>query len=167
MFLYIFYKNISSDRLMFEIQAALPSIEGLRIDTSNAEISIYTSNELSSNDQDILSATIDSHNPSPTTSDIISSSINSAIIFGNKLMGDFIIENVELGITQAGKTIVVTTYLHKLNHYVSAGSLYAAITEMNNILADDNKDSLSPFVTNDRITTYKHRVQAYLGLTLD
>lgn len=97
-------------------------------------------------------------------SGIVNVSIMAAENFGLQLMNQFVIENVLMGITQAGKTVSVTTYLHKLSHYMMTGSLYAAIIEVDSIIADTGKDSLSPFVTNDRMIVYKHKIQDYLGI---
>lgn len=105
--------------------------------------------------------------PAPTIQDIVKQKILDAQIFGNKLIEDFTAENVLMGITQAGKTVAVTNYLHKLTHYIMTGSLYAAIDEMNIIIADENKGDLSPFVTNERIAGYKNKVQKFLGLPQD
>lgn len=98
--------------------------------------------------------------PSPTLDELI----QKAQVFGDELMREFMAENIMLGITQAGKTIAVANYLHKLMHYISTGSLYAVLTEIETLKADTGKDNLSPFVTNDRLEAYAQKVRNYLGI---
>lgn len=104
----------------------------------------------------------------PTINQIVEQKIADAQAFGMQVLIDFATENVLMGITQAGQTIPVNLYLHRLGHYIGTGSLYAAIDEMNTIIADTTtaKTSLYPFVSDARITTYKNRIQTYLGVPL-
>jgi hypothetical protein len=104
---------------------------------------------------------------SPTTQQIIQNSILSAQTFGNNLLLEYAAQNVLAGITQAGQTIPVSDYLANLYNYLSAGSLYASIQEINNLIADTSstKTNLSPFLTNDIMYTYMNKIQAYLGIT--
>jgi hypothetical protein len=100
----------------------------------------------------------------PTMQQIVEKKITDAKEFGDKLLNEFATENVLMGITQAGKTIEVTDYLHKLSHYMMTGSLYAALTEIDVILADTNRDHLAPFVTTERMEIYKDKIKQFLGL---
>jgi hypothetical protein len=100
----------------------------------------------------------------PTMEEIVGKKIVDAQTFGQALLKEFATENVLMGITEAGKTIQVTDYLHKLSHYIMTGSLYAALTEIDVIISDTNKSDLDPFVTNDRMNIYKEKIQRYLGL---
>lgn len=101
-----------------------------------------------------------------TIQEIVSGKIENAQVFGNQLLNEFATDNVLMGITQAGQTIHVTDYLHKLSHYILTGSLYAAIQQINNIIADtsETKENLSPFVTNERMVEYKHKIQDFLEI---
>ena len=106
--------------------------------------------------------------PAPTTQQRVSSAIQSSIDFGNALMLEFSTDNVLKGITQAGQTQAVANYLANLLNYISSGSMYAAITEINNLIADTSttKQNLSPFITNDVLYAYLNKIQAFLNLPL-
>lgn len=105
---------------------------------------------------------------SPTTQQIVQASILNAQTFGNSLLLQYAAQNVLAGITQAGQTIPVSDYLENLYNYLSAGSLYAGIQEINELIADtsDAKAALSPFLTNDVMYTYLNKIQTYLGIPL-
>lgn len=102
----------------------------------------------------------------PTPQEVVSKLIDNAQIFGTHILSQFATENVLMGITQAGKTIQVTNYLHRLSHYVNTGSLYAAVAEIDTIIADSSpeKAALAPFITNDRMSLYRSKITAYLGI---
>jgi hypothetical protein len=71
-----------------------------------------------------------------------------------------------MGITQVGKTRALIIYCHRLLHFIETGSLYAALDELEVLLADtsQSKTDLSPFVTNDRLNAAKAALRSYLGL---
>jgi len=97
-------------------------------------------------------------------SSIVDKSISRAQLFGDTLIQQFAVENVLLGITQAGKTRAVSDYLVKLLTYLETGSLYAAIEQIDALINDGLDSNLSPFVTADRMTSYKNQIQDYLGI---
>lgn len=101
----------------------------------------------------------------PTSQEIVTSKIIAAITFGNNMIVQAAVENVLLGITQANKTKDVSDYLERLQLYLRTGSLYAALQEINSLLADSNRASLnlSPFVTDDRLNAYKASITTFLG----
>lgn len=105
---------------------------------------------------------------SPTTQQIVQASIQNAQTFGNNLLLEFAADNVLAGITQAGKTIPVSDYLENAYNYLSAGSLYAGIQEINTLIADtsDDKTNCAPFITNDVLYNYMNKIQTYLGIPL-
>lgn len=112
-------------------------------------------------------------NPPPgivplTTVQIYTGIILAAIAFGQQIIIEFAVANVLAGITQAGKTQAMIDYSSNLYTCLSTGSLYAAIDEINIMIADtsDDKVNLYPFITNDILTMYKNQIQAYLGLPL-
>lgn len=69
-----------------------------------------------------------------------------------------------LNILAAGKTEAVTMYLHKLNHFVENGSLYAAVEEIDALLSQGVDPTLAPFVTAERLQEFQTRIQVYLGI---
>lgn len=101
----------------------------------------------------------------PTLDEVIKKSLSSAEQFGKSLVEEFKLTNVKAGITQAGKTKTVADYCHWLDHYLSQGSLYAAITQIDIMLADANRPNLGlePFVTDEILNTYKAKIEDYLS----
>ena len=106
--------------------------------------------------------------PVSTPSQSIQLAIQAAISFGNNLVVQYAAANVLSGITQSGQTIAVATYLQPLAYLLNAGSLYAAISTINTMIADtsSNKANLAPFVTNNILYTYLNIIQSYLGIPL-
>jgi hypothetical protein len=104
----------------------------------------------------------------PTVTQQVNLQINNAITFGMQLLVQYATQNVLAGITQAGQTIPVATYLQNLQYYLSTGSLYAGITELNNLIADTSstKAALSPFITNNILYGYLNQIQTYLNVPL-
>lgn len=104
----------------------------------------------------------------PTTAQQVSYAIGEAMSFGTAVLNDFATQNVLSGITQAGKTQAVMDYCHELTHCLITGSLYAAIGQINDMIADttSTKTTLSPFITNNILYTYLNKIQTYLGVTV-
>lgn len=100
----------------------------------------------------------------PTLQEILTVKISDAMNFGNGMIVQASVENITMGITQVGKTKIVLDYLNNVQTYLKAGSLYAAIEEINNLLQADIPSELAPFVTGSRLTSYKHQIQTYLGI---
>ena len=102
------------------------------------------------------------------TVDMYMTLVQNAIAFGNALIVRFATQNVMAGITQAGKTQAVLAYSSSLYTYLSTGSLYVALAEIETMIADtsDAKTALSPFITNAVLYTYLNQIQLYLGLTV-
>lgn len=95
----------------------------------------------------------------------VSGSIQSAKEFGQFLINKFALENVLGEITQANKTYAVSIYCQKMQLFLQTGSLYAALEELDLMIADtgDVKTSLSPFVTDSLLNGYKSLILGYLG----
>lgn len=102
----------------------------------------------------------------PDSSAAISAIVKNATEFGQGLINRFTLENIGMGVTQAGKTYALTMFCHKLIHFLSVGSLYAALQEAAILLADTSqaKTDLSPFLTNNRLNEYKEHIEDYLGM---
>lgn len=101
---------------------------------------------------------------SPSLREIISGIINNASVFGNALILDFAVENVQMGITQAGKTKLVADYCANVQRYLQSGSLYAAITEIDSLVNAGIPENLAPFITTQRLNSYKSKIAQYLGI---
>lgn len=103
-----------------------------------------------------------------TAVQIYTTLVNNAVAFGQSLTIQFATQNVMAGITQAGQTQAVLTYASDLYTYLSTGSLYVAISEIESMIADTSseKTSLAPFITNAILYSYLCQIQGYLGITL-
>lgn len=99
----------------------------------------------------------------PTLEEVISKKVNEASIFGNSIIAKAIVENVSMGITQAGKTKIVADTFDNLQYYLKTGSLYAAIDEIDRLIAAGVDPNLSPFVTEARLLSYKSQILAYVS----
>ena len=99
---------------------------------------------------------------SPPVSEIIDGIVSNAAAKGGELVKQFKRENVLMGINSV-QTVDVTKKCHWMAHFLSDGSLKAAIIEMDLLIAQD-LSAYSPFLTVNRLTTYKHYVQEFLGV---
>lgn len=97
-------------------------------------------------------------------SEVITGKINDAMVFGQQVMVQASVENVLLGITQAGKTRDVVDYCSGLQRYLQSGSLYAALGEIDRLIAEGLPTDLSPFITEARLLSYKTKIQTFLGI---
>lgn len=104
----------------------------------------------------------------PSLAQRIQASISLAAAYGSNLSVEYATSNVLQGITQAGKTQIVADYLRNLAYYLSNGSLYAAIAEINLLIADttDAKTAVAPYVTNSILYIYLNKIQTYLQIPL-
>lgn len=161
MFTYNFEKLINPSKLHDEIVDASISAFSY-VETVGEEVIVYFSEELTSEQITALTGLVTSHQPS-TAQDLINDRIKAATSFGDALLNEFTIENVMLGITQAGKTRAISNYCHKLAHYISTGSLYAAIEQIDEMLGLGLDPTLEPFVTEARLLEYKAKIQAFLA----
>ena len=98
----------------------------------------------------------------------VTNAIGAAMEFGTQMLMQFATQNVMAGITQSGKTQACIDYCHELAHCLITGSLYAAINQINTMIADTSttKANLSPFITNNVLYVFLNKVQTYLGLPL-
>ena len=68
------------------------------------------------------------------------------------------------GISAAVKTRAVSDYLRNLGVYLKEGSLYAAIEEIDALIAAGIPSSVEPFVTSEKLTVTKDKIKSYLGI---
>jgi hypothetical protein len=123
-------------------------------------ITITTSKPLSLQEHKVIYNAITKHNPGAK---VIEAKLDAAASYGAAVIRTFTVENVVMGITQAGKAGEVSDYLHNLVHYVGTGSLYQAQHEIDRLVASGIPDSLSPFVTASRLLKYKDELNKFLG----
>lgn len=89
--------------------------------------------------------------------------VRGAMSFGNKLMTEFIVENVKMGITQDGMTEIVLDAMSGVMNALQAGSLYLAIDRIKAIPVE-SKDA--KYITDERLLTYVNKIEEYLGFPL-
>jgi hypothetical protein len=161
MFTYNFNKAIKADKLQQEIwDAGMNSIS--YIDTVGTDISIYFSQELTSEQISTLQTVINNHNPL-TSDEYVRSLIRSARAFGSKTIEDFATENVMLGITQDKKTRRVRKIMREVKDSLDSGSLKDAIIEVK-LIPPSLYDS--KYITATRLLAHVNKIEAFLGVTL-
>jgi hypothetical protein len=74
--------------------------------------------------------------------------VETALNYWNVMMATFAAENIAMGITQAGKTQLISQALEEVALYGSQGSLWLAYDALANITLTDE---MAPFLTVDRI----------------
>ncbi|MGL4401092.1 MAG: hypothetical protein ACRCXD_14575 [Luteolibacter sp.] len=99
--------------------------------------------------------------PNDNVEAIKSSILKPAQDFGQNLKDAFASENIGQGITQAGKTRIVADLLRDVDYYLSSGSLYEALAEIDRLVYDS---SYAPFVTAERLRIFKNKIRRYVGL---
>lgn len=104
----------------------------------------------------------------PTAQQVAEEEINDACNFGQALITQFAAANALAGITQSGQTLAVISYTADLSQCLYTGSLLAAITLLQGMIADSSeaKTACSPFITNAIIESYMNQIQTYLGIPL-
>lgn len=90
--------------------------------------------------------------------------VKEAINFGQNLIISFVAENVKMGITKSNKTKLVADYLRNVMFYAQSGSLYEILNEITFLENAGYPVELAPFVTQERINTFKLKIEEYLDL---
>lgn len=96
---------------------------------------------------------------------MLAAKLDAAMQFGKALIVEVALNNIQAGITQAGKTRAVSDYTQKLQNYLVTGSLYAAIEEITALRNDLTRPllGLEPFITNQKLDEYKARLQVFVS----
>ena len=81
--------------------------------------------------------------------------------FALEIEETFISENIAMGITQAGKTDLVTERLDEVLKHVRNASLYSALAAIQNVVIDD---AVSPFITAPRMVAFANKIKKYLNI---
>ena len=153
---------LSTDILHGELEGEFSSLFlGISI---GDDLVVHFSAPLDESQLKALDTIIEEHNPSPPIETIVGNIVESAAAFGTSLISEFAVDNILGGITSAGMTIPVALYLHRLDHYLRTGSLYAAMDEIDTMIADTEKEHLSPFLTDTKLSAYRVKISTYLGL---
>lgn len=166
------WKNFTIDLVSFNdfIKNNIPKSDGIIADSSG--FTIIEKIPFDQTDIDVIQTYYDSLTEEGEiakitprlTNELINKKIREATDFGINLIRQYVIENIQMGITQAGKTRIVADYLRRLQRYIESGSLYAALEELNALINAPIDSELAPYVTVDRLTTYKQKIQAFLEI---
>lgn len=160
---YTFINAVNSTKLYRELQESFVADRLQHLNVDGEEVTVYTTESLSSQEESNLEDIIMAH----ITTDVyaqIETAIKKASEFGQKLIMDFAVENVMMGISQAGKTKEVLAFLTPVKIAVDTGSLYAALEELNTLQATTLPAELSPFVTEARLQAMIDKIEKYLGV---
>lgn len=126
---------------------------------SNIEKKLLLGQPLTTQEEDNLIA----GDPVFTQQETIMLLVANAMDFGNNLILEFAAENILMGITQAGKTKDVADYLSSLMRYTQTGSLYEVMAEIDRLIQTGLPPNLSPFITEERLLSFKTKVLEYLA----
>lgn len=83
-------------------------------------------------------------------------------VFVENLVFEFAAENIEMGITQAGKTKLVADFLRNINYYMRSYSLYEAVVEINTEISNGLDPNLAPFITESRLNDFSNKIVEFL-----
>jgi len=86
-----------------------------------------------------------------------------ARVFGQKMIDDFVCENILMGITQEDKTSYVRVTLREVMECLVTGSLYDAIAEVRAIPAESRDEK---YLSTARLLGFINKVEKYLGIPL-
>ena len=87
--------------------------------------------------------------------------IKNAKAFADSLINSTAANNIRFGITQAGKTKLIGDAVKETVYYLSSGSLYEAVAEIDKIVVTPE---MAPFITTANLLEFKNKIRAYLGL---
>lgn len=156
--------NVNLDKVNFIFKTNLSSdFDGLIADSDS--LKVIFKNEITQDDIDYINTywdNITAASFNKTTEEIIQGKIDDAITFGGQIILEAVITNVTLGITQVGKTRIVSDYLRALQRYLREGSLYAAVEEIDELILNGIPGELAPFVTIEKLQAVKTKIQEYL-----
>lgn len=158
-----FSVNIEKANAYFKAHLSA-NYDGLVCTEDNMLVNFFDT--VSEGDAGIVSTYWDNSTPTtfaPTLQEIINIKINQARVFGNDVIVKAAVENVAMGITQAGKTKAVADLFANLQYYLTTGSLYAAVAELQRIIDAGLDPNLAPFVTEARLLGYKSQIETYLA----
>lgn len=174
---YPFTKVVNSDKLAVELVAA--GITGFVINTSGATCGVAFADDLSSENQAILSAIVSNHVPLTTAEGLAKYLETTVYPFVKSLINSFAAENISSGITQAGKTGHVLSLFTKrfpvpnvdfpnsLKSAMDTGSLYLAKDIIQHIRDTPTEfTGLDPFITDAKLLAMKNKIETFLGVTL-
>jgi 6-pyruvoyl-tetrahydropterin synthase len=161
--------DVNLERMHLNLTRNLPNYDGMVADSIELKIMFHTTESqldidyVNSYWSSITSQTESTPNAEEQL-EYVKTIIKNAVQFGQDLIITFAAENVSQGITQAGKTRAVATYLANIQVLLNGGSLYGALDEIDDLVTAGIPSDLSPFITEQRLLNYKEIIEEYLGL---
>lgn len=154
--------NANFGKLHKEVSALnLTGFLGVRGDSSTVQVDFSVS--LSEAEQGVLLGAITAHTGALSPQEQVAITLKNAQNFGSQLLQEFTIENILLGITQAGMTNQVRKVCANVVSALQTGSLYDAIYEAKHI-PPEGKDVT--FITDARLLAFVNKIETYLGIAL-
>lgn len=176
--------NVNLEKVKIYFKANLSSnFNGLICDSICVKVDFITTP--STEDSDKVSAywaSLTSTSFNPTTEEYIKNVvIPNTKTFVSQLEGDFVTQNIALGISAAGKTGAVLSLLStrvivdgESGEVSLLDTLYGVCPSLTvtvkiidyHIAHMDDYSDLAPFISTERFTITKHRIQTFLGVAL-
>lgn len=177
----VFTKTILMNKLNSELNLIADDLFHCIIyDSDISKVTVQLLREPTMQEDTDITTTINNHVPTPTIHDSIVTQLNMDVQpFIKEMMDNEAATNIELGITQAGKTVDVLglivekhlmpgkTKAVSLKDCFDTGSLYAALEVLGYIRANPSTyTGLSPFITDARLLDMINQIETFLGLPL-
>lgn len=162
----IAYEKTVQNQADFEARLRLDSALDAKFSLINygeSDITIVFSEDLTELERAALDGYVAEYVDQSPTQKIKAHLLLNVDSFVRDIKLSFLASNIENGITAAGKTKAVADYLRNLNYYLNNYSLYAAIEEIDALIAATVPAELSPFVTEQILTDTKTSIQTFLA----
>lgn len=163
----IFTKTILPAKLHEEIKesAAGSIFEGINYSVKTAKVCIILNQTPNAIEDQAITDAVNAHSPSPTLHSTLVDYLGKDVEgFVKNLMLDFAADNIELGITQLGKTKIVADAMRDMHYYLTVFSLYEALAEIERMKTAGFDPADAPFLTNARMDEFKAKIEAFLGI---
>lgn len=152
---YTYTKAINADKLAKEIKAL--DLPYSYIETNGGtQVCIFMTQDLDSAQEAQLTACVIQHDPFDLRAAVLAK-IVAARTFGSQLINNFAADNVLAGYT-VDQIQDIITRTAKAQDALRTGSLYVAITELNNVVTDDQ------IITPAKVKYYRNQIEDYLKL---
>ena len=163
----VFTKTILPAKLHEELLASAAGsiFDGVIYSGDDTKVTVLLSQEPNLTEDTAITDIINAHVATPTLHSTLVDYLGKDVYgFVKQLTLDFAAENIELGITQLGKTKKVADELQQMYYYLSVFSLYEAIQEIERLKVVGFDPADAPFLTDARMDTFKAKIEAFLGI---
>lgn len=87
--------------------------------------------------------------------------VQTALSYWQQMIVIFAAENIAMGITQAGKTLLIANAMEQVAIYGSQGSLWQAYNELSNVVITPE---MAPFLTEARIQWMRNQMITIIAM---